>query len=317
MQIETNTPIVKQKKTRNWKRWAIHLFPIPALLIFSIFIVYPLVAALSYSFYDWNGITRGAFVGLANFIDLFTLQPFSNMFWNAAKNNVVYFVVQMVVQNGIAFVLAFIIYKRIKGSEFLKIAYFLPRLLSVIVVGFLWKLILNPNFGALNVILGEFGMESLQKAWLGDPKTALMAIILVNCWFGIGFAMLIFLAGLQSIPKELIEAAKLDGADGAKVITKIILPLMVPSIMIMTVLTFIQSFEAFELVYAMQGSQGEPYYSTDLLAVFFYRLAFGGSAAGDSTAVGLGSALAVVLFLFIATCTALLLKFMQKKQVEM
>jgi raffinose/stachyose/melibiose transport system permease protein len=316
MQLETNTPIVTTKKTRKWKRWGIHLFPIPALLIFSVFIVYPLVAALSYSFYDWNGISRGAFVGLKNFKDLFTLQPFSGMFWNAARHNVLYFVVQMVVQNGIAFLLAFIIYQKIKGAEFLKIAYFLPRLLSVIVVGFLWKLILNPNFGALNVLLGKFGLESLQKAWLGDPKTALMAIILVNCWFGIGFAMLIFLAGLQSIPKELMEAATLDGANGYKMLTKIILPLMVPSIMIMTVLTFIQSFEAFELVYAMQGSQGEPYFSTDTLAVFFYRLAFGGSS-GDSTAVGLGSALAVVLFLFIATFTALLLKFMQKKQVEM
>jgi raffinose/stachyose/melibiose transport system permease protein len=316
MQTELNPAITKQKKQRKRKRWNIHLFPIPALAIYGLFIVYPLLAALSYSFYDWNGLKKGSFVGFDNYKDLFTLQPFSGMFWNAFEHNILYFIVQMIVQNGIGFLLAFIIYQKIRGAGFLKFAYFLPRLLSVIVVGFLWKLILNPNYGALNVILGKLGLESLQEAWLGNPNTALMAIILVNCWFGIGFAVLIFLAGLQSIPKELIEAATLDGATGVTMLRRIMLPLMVPSIMILTVLTFIQSFEAFELVYAMQGSQGEPYRSTDTLAVYFYRLAFGGST-GDSTALGLGSALAVVLFIFISTFTAILLKIMKKKEIEM
>jgi raffinose/stachyose/melibiose transport system permease protein len=311
-----NTDVKTKNKNRKWKRWNIHLFPIPALIIYGLFIVYPLLAALSYSFFDWQGIKKGAFIGFDNYKHLFTMQPFSGMFLTAFVHNIIYFVVQMVLQNGLAFFLAFIIYQKIRGAEFLKIAYFLPRLLSVIVVGFLWKLILNPNFGAMNVILGKFGFESLQKAWLGDPKTALLAIILVNCWFGVGFAVLIFLAGLQSIPKELIEAATLDGAKGPTMLRRIMLPLMIPSIMILTVLTFIQSFEAFELVYAMQGSQGEPYHSTDTLAVYFYRLAFGGSS-GDSTAIGIGSALAVILFIFICTCTALLLKFMRKKEVEM
>ncbi|MGE6257782.1 carbohydrate ABC transporter permease [Heyndrickxia sporothermodurans] len=298
------------------KRWVIHLFPIPALIIYGLFIVYPLLAALAYSLFDWNGIVRGAFVGLNNFKKLFTMEPFRGMFWNAFQHNVFYFILQMIVQNGIAFLLAFIIYKKIRGAEFFKIAFFLPRLLSVIIVGFLWKLILNPNYGALNVLLGHFGLESLQKAWLGDPKTALLAIILVNCWFGLGFGVLIFLAGLQSIPTELIEAATLDGAKGWTMIRKIILPLMLPSMIIMTVLTFIQSFEAFELVYAMQGSMGEPYFSTDTLAVYFYRLAFGGSS-GESSAIGLGSAVAVVLFLFISFFTVIFLKLMQKKEVDM
>lgn len=316
MQTKLNTDKRKLKNQRKRKRWNIHLFPIPAIAIYGLFIVYPLFAALSYSFFDWNGIKMGAFIGLDNYKDLFAREPFSGMFWNAFKHNLLYFVVQMVVQNGLAFFLAFIIYNKIRGAEFFKIAYFLPRLLSVIVVGFLWKLILNPNFGALNVILGKFGLSSLQEAWLGQPKTALMAIILVNCWFGIGFAILIFLAGFQAIPKELLEAARLDGAKGLTMLRRIMMPLMIPSIMILTVLTFIQSFEAFELVYAMQGSQGEPYRSTDTLAVYFYRLAFGGST-GDSTAIGLGSALAVVLFIFISTFTVILLKYMKKKEVEM
>ena len=316
MQPEPIIAEVRNQQSKKRRRWKIHLLPIPALIIYGLFIVYPLLAALTYSFFDWEGIKQGAFIGLSNYKDLFTLEPFRGMFWNAFGHNILYFVIQMIVQNGIAFVLALVLYQKIRGMEFFKIAYFLPRLLSVIVVGFLWKLILNPNFGALNILLGKFGLESLQKAWLGDPDTALIAIILVNCWFGVGFAVLIFLAGLQAIPHELIEAARLDGARGLTLIRKIMLPLMVPSLMIMSVLTFIQSFEAFELVYAMQGSQGEPYRSTDTLAVYFYRLAFGGSS-GDSTAVGLGSALAVVLFIFISSITAIMLKLINKKQIDL
>lgn len=306
-----------KKERKKGKRWTIHLFPIPALIIYGLFVLYPILAALSYSFYSFNGFSRESFVGFNNFVTLFTTEPYGSMFLNAFKNNILYFVLQMIVMNGLAFLLAFIIYKKVKGAEFFKIAFFLPRLLSVIVVGFLWKLILNPNFGTLNMLLGKLGLEELQRAWLGDPNTALVSIILVNCWFGLGFGVLIFLAGFQSIPGELVEAAKLDGAKGMTMLRKIYLPLMVPSILIMTVLTFIQSFEAFELVYAMQGSMGEPYFSTDTLAVFFYRLAFGSSTSGSSDAIGLGSALATVLFFFILVCTMVFLKFMNKKEVQM
>ncbi|HET7616306.1 MAG TPA: sugar ABC transporter permease, partial [Bacillales bacterium] len=316
MQLETKPNIrVKSKPTKDWKKWVIHLFPIPALAIYVLFIVYPLFAAFTYSLFDWRGIRRGAFIGIENFIALFTKQPFNDMFWNAFQNNILYFILEMVVQNGIAFVLAYIIYNKVRGSGFFKVAYFLPRLLSVIIVGFLWKLILNPNFGALNVLLQKIGLESWAKPWLGDPDTALVAIILVNSWFGLGFAVLILLAGLQAIPTDLIEAARLDGARGLTMIRKIIAPLLVPAITIITVLTFIHAFEAFELVYAMEGSMGEPYYSTDTLAVFFYRLAFGGAGGAGSVAIGLGSALAVVLFIFIAVISALILYVLRKREV--
>ncbi|MFA4134193.1 sugar ABC transporter permease [Brevibacillus sp. BD137] len=304
----------KSIRTKGQVRWLIHLFPLPALVIYTLFVVYPIFSAFLYSLYDWNGIKRGVFVGLQNFITLFTVEPFNEMFWNAFRHNVFYFVVEMIVQNGIAFGLAFLIYRKIRGSGFLKIAYFMPRLLSVIVIGFLWKLILNPNYGALNSILAKIGLEEWARPWLGDPDTALLAIILINSWFGIGFAMLIFLAGLQSIPEDLIEAARLDGATGLRMLWKMILPLCMPAITIMTIFTFIQAFEAFELVYAMQGSMGEPFYSTDTLAVYFYRMAFS-SGAGDVT-LGLGSALAVVLFFIVGSVSALSLYLMRKREVQ-
>ncbi len=316
MEVQKVNLRVEKKGKRKWTRHLVHLFPMPALLIYFLFVVYPILSAFTYSLYDWKGIARGEFVGLGNFIKLFTVEPFNKMFWNAFGHNVIYFIVEMIVQNGIAFALAYIIYRKIRGSEFLKIAYFMPRLLSVIIVGFMWKLILNPNFGALNTLLAKIGLESWARPWLGDPDTALLSIILVNSWFGVGFGVLIFLAGLQSIPEEVVEAARLDGASGPRLLLRIILPMCMPAITIMTVLTFIQAFEAFELVYAMQGSKGEPYYSTDTMAVYFYRLAFGGSGGADSTSIGLGSALAVVLFFIVASISALSLYFMRKREVQ-
>jgi raffinose/stachyose/melibiose transport system permease protein len=293
----------------------IHLFPIPAIIVYTIFVVYPIFAAFTYSLFDWNGLVMGGFNNFANFTKLFTQEPFNEMFWNALSNNVIYFVVEMIVQNSIAFALAYIVYKKIKGAAFFKIAYFLPRLLSVVIVGFLWKLILNPNLGVLNVMLKAVGLDSWALAWLGNPDTALYAVILVNCWFAIGFYMLIFLAGLQSISTEVMEAAKLDGATGLLLIRTVVLPLMFQPLVIVIVLTFIQSFEAFELVFAMQGSMGEPYYSTDLLAVYFYRTAFG-SSSGDSGELGIGSALAVVMFVIISLISALFMQYVNKRESD-
>jgi raffinose/stachyose/melibiose transport system permease protein len=299
----------------DWKKLIIHTFPLPALVFYTLFVVYPIFAAFTYSLFEWRGMVMGEFNNFGNFIKLFTQAPYNTMFWNALTNNIIYFTIEMLVQNTIAFVLAYIIYKKIKGSQFFKIAYFIPRLMSIIVVGFLWKLILHPNMGVLNEGLIMIGLESWAKAWLGDPDTALIAVILVNCWFAIGFYMLIFLAGLQSISHEVLEAARLEGAKGLRLVRSIILPMMFQPIVIVVVLTFIQAFEAFELVFAMQGSMGEPYYSTDLLAVFFYRTAFGGNS-GDTGALGLGSALAVVMFIMIATISALFMYYVNKKSKD-
>ena len=306
--------MAKQENTFDWRKRAIHLFPLPALVVYGLFIIYPILAAFTYSVFDWKGLQRGAFIGIENFIRLFTVQPYNELFWNAFGHNTYYFLLEMVIQNGFAFLLAYVIYLKIQGSGFFKIAFFLPRLLSVIVVGFLWKLILNPYNGVLNVLLGKIGLAAWQQPWLGDPDIALTAVILVNGWFGMGFSMLIFLAGLQSIPLELIEAAKIDGARGLRLIRSIVFPLMRQSLIIISVFTFIHAFEAFELVYAMEGSEGEPFHSTDTLAVYFYRIAFG--ASGDAVEIGLGSALAVILFSIIAVVSGLFLYVVKKHEVE-
>lgn len=303
-----------KKVAVDWKKHAIHLFPLPALIMYVVFMVYPIAAAFTYSVFSWKGLQQGEFSGIENFIRLFTVRPYNELFWNAFSHNLYYFLLEMVVQNGLAFLLAYIIYLKVRGAAFFKIAFFLPRLLSVIVIGFLWKLILNPYNGALNVLLGKVGLDAWQQPWLGEPNLALTVVVLVNCWFGMGFAVLIFLAGLQSIPLEILEAAKIDGAKGLRLIRSITLPLMRQSLIIITVFTFIHAFEAFELVYAMEGSEGEPFHATDTLAVYFYRIAFG--ASGDAVEIGLGSALAVILFSIIACASAMFLYVVRKYEVE-
>ncbi|CAM5796917.1 MULTISPECIES: carbohydrate ABC transporter permease [Brevibacillus] len=302
------------KRGVNWKKHLVHLFLLPALIFYVWFQVFPIFSAFWNSFYSWNGMQRGSFAGLENFVRLFTESPFKEMFYRGFGHNVIFFILTVVSKLIVAFFLAMLINSKIRGKEFFKAVIFMPKLLSVIVVGFLFSLILNPTYGALNTFLSFIGLEALAKPWLGSPDTALYTIILVNSWYGLGFAVLIFLAGLQAIPSEIYDAAKMDGASGLTMLLRITLPMAMPSVMVMTILTFIGAFEAFELIFAMQGSQAGPYYSTDVLATYFYRLAFGSVEGGES--IGLGSALAVVLFLMISSATAVLLFFFKRKEFE-
>ncbi|QRG70426.1 carbohydrate ABC transporter permease [Brevibacillus choshinensis] len=301
-------------RRRNWKRHLVHLFLLPALLFYIWFQIYPIFSAFLNSFFAWDGLKRGSFVGLENFVRLFTESPFQETFFRGLGHNVIFFIGIVLTKLVVAFVLALFINSKIRGKEFFKMVIFMPKLLSVIVVGFLFSLILNPTYGALNTFLKFIGLEELARPWLGSPDTALYTIILVNSWYGLGFAVLIFLAGLQAIPSEIYDAAKMDGASGFTMLWRMTVPLAMPSIMVMTILSFIGAFEAFELIFAMQGSQAGPYYSTDVLATYFYRLAFGSVAGGES--IGLGSALAVVLFLMISSATAILLFFFRRKEYE-
>ncbi|WP_062350813.1 carbohydrate ABC transporter permease [Bacillus kwashiorkori] len=304
----------KREKNFKWRKHLVHLFLLPAVLIYGVFQFYPLMSAVINSLYSWNGFDRDSFIGLQNFITLLTEKPHNNTFLNAFKHNWTYFFVNVFSELMIAYFLALIINSRIKGREFFKTVFFLPKMLSVIVIGFLFSLILNPTTGALNTLLRALGLDFLAHPWLGSTDTALMTIILVNSWAGIGFSMLIFLASLQAVDKEIFDAAKIDGAYGWKMLTKITIPMTMNAIMVMTILTFIGSFETFELIYAMQGSSGGPYYSTDVLGTYFYRLAFGSADGGQS--IGLGSAVAVILFMIIACATAILLFYFKKKDFQ-
>jgi len=298
--------IAKQTRGKKRKRakgvgsgapsWGIiAIFILPAFLLYTIFVVWPLFQSLYFSFYEFKGLARGGFVGLRNFRELFTRYPLNEQLPRAFLHNVYFFIGTMLVQNTLGLLFARLLYTSRFGKRFFQIVYTTPYLISALVVGYLWSLMLNPLFGPVNQVLKAIGLSSLARPWLGDPATALPVIILVNAWQWVGFPMLLFSAGLANIGDDLREAARIDGATSWKMFRYIELPLLLPVIGIVTVLTFIGNFNAFGIVWAMGGVNGEPAGATDVLGLVFYRTAF----RGGIDAFGLASALAVLMFIFI------------------
>ena len=178
---------------------------------------------------SWQGLARGPFVGLANFREVLLGPTMAPVVWNAFLHNVQALVALVIVQNGGGFLLAWLLYKEPFGFRFHRVAVFVPVVLSTIIVGFLWKLFLNPNFGIVNQALYGLGLDALARPWLGDSWTALPALILANAWHFIGFPTLVYLAGMQRIPSEIVEAARLDGTSEWQLLRTIVWPLVAPS----------------------------------------------------------------------------------------
>ena len=261
----------------------------PALLVLCAFIVYPAVYSFLLSFHEWNGFTPewGPFVGLDNYVQLLK----DGIFWKAAVNSVLFVAVRTPLEVGIAFILALLLNQNIPGRSFLRTMFFVPVVMSLIVVTILFQRILEPNAGLLNTFLRNVGLGTLAHPWLGDTMTALPAVIFVSIWKNVGFSLVILLAGLQGLPSEVIEAAKCDGANRRQLTLMVVVPLMKPIIAIATVLSIIGGLKVFDLVFIM--TRGGPTYSTEVFATMLYRHAF------DLNEMGVASALAIVMVLVI------------------
>ncbi len=288
-------------------------FLLPAFILYTVFMIWPLLQSMFFSMFEFKGLNRGDFVGLANFKELFTRYPLNEQLPRAFLHNVEFFIGTMLIQNTLGLLFALLLYGSRKGKRFFQTVYTMPYLISPLVVGYLWSLMLNPLFGPVNQILKAIGLDSLARPWLGDPATALPAIILVNAWQWIGFPMLLFSAGLSNISDEIREAARIDGATSWQLFTKIELPLLTPVIGIVTVLTFIGNFNVFGIIWSLGGVGGEPAGATDVLGLVFYRTAF----RGGVDAFGLASALAVLMFLFIFGFSTLALRAFRKLEYRL
>jgi raffinose/stachyose/melibiose transport system permease protein len=299
-----------------WSRrlWIAALL-VPAGLIVTLFVLAPLASAFLYSFYAWNGLARGAFTGLANFHTVLFVEPFASWTRQALAHNAIVFVSLMVVQNGTAFVLAFLLLKALPGHRFHQVAIFLPVILSTVIVGAMWKLFLNPIFGLVNQGLMAIGLVGWAQPWLGQTSTALGALVLVNAWHWLGFPALVFLAGMQRIGAESIEAARLDGASDWQLLTRIIWPLVAPATTVVVILTLIGSFNWFEMPYVMTGLDGSPAGATDVLGLYFYRTAFGNVTAGLQD-FGRGSALAVLMFILIGIMAGFGALWLRRREIR-
>jgi raffinose/stachyose/melibiose transport system permease protein len=305
--------LVNMRKQRPWI-WM--LFLLPALLVYTVFMAFPLINSMRLSFYTGTGLTPTLFVGFDNYVQLFTNPLWRDRFLNALGNTFVFFAIHMLVQNTLGLLFAVLLSSPLKGRNFYRAIIFTPATLSVLVTGFLWSLILNPRWGALANMLQSVGLAAWVHPWLGDPKLALPIISLVSSWQWVGLPTMMFLAGLLTISDELLEAARVDGASAWQSFWKIKLPLLVPTIGIVSVLTFVGNFNAFDVVYAMAGVRGEPGYAADIMGTFFYRTAIAGEHPVAQPNMGIGAAVATITFLILLIGVSIWLYFMRRRAVE-
>ena len=273
------------------------IFLAPAVLVYTAVMIFPLFNTLRLALFSEVDNAR-VFVGLDNFRTLFGDPRWSESFWNALGNNFWFFIVHMLVQNPIGILLAAILsHPRLRFAALYRSAIFIPTILSFVIVGFAWKLILSPIWGIAPDLLNMVGLKSWFAPWLGKEEYALTTLALVSVWQFVGIPMMLIYAALLTIPEEVLEAGEIDGITGASAFWKIKLPLILPSIGIISILTFVGNFNAFDLIYSAQGALAGPDFSTDILGTFMYRTFFGFQLQlGDPH---MGSAIATAMFAII------------------
>lgn len=284
----------------------IYLFFLPGLLLYSIFFLYPTVSALFYSFTDWDGLSDAyQFVGVGNYERALTGD---SVFRKTVGNNLKFMLMVVVFQTLTALVFAMIVLKNTKANLFLRALYFFPTILSSVSVAFIWAFIYDPSLGILNQILELLGLDFLQQNWLGNSDIAIYSLAVTQIWFHAGQMLIIFVAGLQAIPEDLYEVAKIEGASKWQTFRNVTWPLLAPSATIVIAYTTIQSFKAFDLVFAMTG--GGPNNSTEIIATYIFDVAF------RSYNFGYASAISVLFMIIIALITFLQFKALRSDRIS-
>ncbi|MGV8886173.1 MAG: carbohydrate ABC transporter permease [Rhodoglobus sp.] len=267
------------------------LFTLPALLFYVTFSVYPLFRTFFISLFQTSD-NSDTFIGLDNYIYLFTNPTQSGQFWNALGNSFEFFAIHLVVQLPVALLMAALITSDAvrKMTGFYRTILFIPATLSVVIVGFIWRMIISPLWGLVDFPL------------LGTEATALPTLALMSIWEWIGIPMIFLYTALLAVPRDVIEAATVDGASGLRTFWSVKFPLIAPQFGLITILTFIWTMNGFDLIYSLMGGAPGPDYSTDILGTFFFRSFFGfNNTSGDAD---FGAAVATTIFLIILIFTA-------------
>ncbi|MBU1293308.1 MAG: sugar ABC transporter permease [Gammaproteobacteria bacterium] len=291
--------------------WHLVFFLGPGLLIYVVFSVYPLLDTLVLSlFNEQQG--QSSFVGLQNFITLVTDETWSQAFWNALGNNFKFFAIHMLVQNPIGLLLAVLLSSpKLRLSGTYRTLIFMPTMLSVVIIGFVWQLLLSPIWGISENFLYSIGLGQYFDAWLGKESSALITLAFISVWQFVGIPMMLIYATLLNIPDDIVDASVVDGANSFQTFWHIKLPLILPTIAMVSILTFVANFNAFELIYAVKGALAGPDFSTDLMGTFFYRTFFGFQLQQGSASMG--AAVATLMFLIILVGVMLFLFFIQRR----
>ncbi len=262
-----------RKKKRKPFPFHIIVFLAPAVIVYTVFMIYPLLDSLRLSFISNE---TGGYIGFENYKTLFNNELWSVRFWGALKNNFHFFLIHMLVQNPIGLLLAALLSRRtLRWTNTYRTFLFMPTMLSVVIIGFIWQLILSPLWGVAEGMMTFIGLEQLFQPWLGLETTALPTLALISVWQFIGIPMMLFYAALLGISDELVEAAYVDGATAWTVFWRIKFPLILPTVGIVAILTFVGNFNSFDLIYTVKGALAGPNFSTDIMGTFFFRTFFG------------------------------------------
>jgi len=281
-------------------KFPVHIlvFLAPATLVYTLFMIYPLADSIRLSLYTQDETGVLSYVGLDNYLTMLSDPNWSDAFWNALKNNFVFFLMHMLVQNPIGLMLAALLsLPRVTGRNTYRTLIFMPTMLSVVIIGFVWQLILNPLWGVSETLLEAVGLGDWFAPWLGEEGSALITLSLLSVWQFVGMPMMLIYAALLAIPEDLVDAGVVDGANHWRIFWYIKLPLVLPTIGMVSILTFVANFNAFDLIYAVKGALAGPNFSTDIMGTFFYRTFFGFQLqVGNPT---MGATVATLMFLVI------------------
>ncbi len=308
-----SNPTISKKESHHRslrQRMADVTFIFPAVLIFSAVVMYPIISSLISGFTDWNGVSQTAhFIGFHNFIAVFADINVQTAF----TNTLIFTLCAAVLQNGIALGLALALdhvtsWLKGVGATF-RILFLIPMLLSPLAIGYLGQYIFSPTFGLLDNALTVVHLTSLTRDWLGDPHSALGSVIATNLWQYVGYNMIIFLAGLQTVPRDLYESAGLDGANSFQQFWYVTWPMIAQATTISLILTLIGGFKVFDLIFAM--TNGGPGYATESVVMRFYREGF------QFNHFGYAAAISILLCLFIFVLSLLVLSLLRRREIEL
>ncbi len=268
---------------RHWARYrAGYLFLLPAFALYAVFMIYPFIQSIYLSFTDWNGATAVKnFVGLDNYTRLFN----DGLLWTALRHNIIWVVIGTIAPMVIGLLLAVLLGNRPRGFTLFRTVYFMPQVLSPVVIALVWGWIYNPVFGILNEGLDAVGLESLSRGWTGDPDFALYAVLAAAIWAETGFVFVIFLAGLQNVSRDLLEAAMIDGANAWQRFWNVTVPQLANVINVVTALLLIGGFSVFDIIFVMTG--GGPANATEVIATYTYKEAFTQNRVGYAATLSL------------------------------
>ncbi|MGB8451456.1 MAG: sugar ABC transporter permease [Anaerocolumna sp.] len=295
--------MTKKKKRFDWVTCG---FIAPSFILFTLFIIVPTIASVYYSFTSWDGISPNVrFIGLRNYIEIFT----SARFGNALKNTVVMTVFISIFENLTALILALIVDNIKWGKNLFRSAFYIPVLISGIVSGFIWKIMYNYNFGAINSVLKNIGIGNFTQDWLGNVSLTLIMVGVVLVWKGAGYYMIIYLASLQGISTDVVEAAKIDGASSVQRLRNITLPLISGAFTINFTLSLINGLKVFDQISVM--TDGGPGFTSETVVYLLYKVGFGEGRQGFGTAIG------IVLLFLIMILNTLQQKFLRSREVQM